>query len=64
MAPPRIWATFRAAEHGSADGMWSLDVHNALGPVSGVGARADGPSSGFGGADQVALASQTTRFTR
>src|SRR6267154_1074793 len=34
MEPPRIRETFLAAEHGSADGMWTLDsVHRALGPV-------------------------------
>ncbi len=35
MEPPRIRATFQAAENGSADGMWTLDsVSRALGPMS------------------------------
>ena len=43
MAPPRIRATFQAAEHGSADGMWSLEaVHAALGPVFAGAARRGG----------------------
>ena len=34
MEPPRIRAAFLAAEHGSADGMWTLEsVRRALGPV-------------------------------
>src|SRR5262249_36392115 len=37
MAPPRIRATVLAADHGSADGMWTLDsVHRALAPVFGA----------------------------
>ena len=35
LEPPRIRATFLAADHGSADGMWTLEsVHRALSPVS------------------------------
>jgi NAD(P)-dependent dehydrogenase (short-subunit alcohol dehydrogenase family) len=66
MAPPRIRATFQAAEHGSADGMWTLDtVHAALGPVFGAsaGEPADGPSPGFACEDTIALASETIGFS-
>jgi len=46
MEPPRIRATFLAADHGSADGMWTLDsVHRALGPVFSSGASSSGASS-------------------
>jgi NAD(P)-dependent dehydrogenase (short-subunit alcohol dehydrogenase family) len=80
MAPPRIRATFQAAEHGSADGMWSLDaVHAALGPAfadagsaGADSARADsagvdgaGPApAGFACEDTIALASETIGFSR
>ncbi len=70
MEPPRIRATFQAAEHGSADGMWSLDaVHAALGPAfSGAGAaETDGagpPPAGFACEDTIALASETIGFSR
>jgi NAD(P)-dependent dehydrogenase (short-subunit alcohol dehydrogenase family) len=59
MAPPRIRATFQAADHGSADGMWTLEsVHRALGP-----AFAGPPSSaGFACDDTLALASETIGF--
>ena len=64
MAPPRIRATFQAAEHGSADGMWTLDaVHAALGPVFGAPAVADGPAPGFACEDTIALASETIGFS-
>jgi 3-oxoacyl-[acyl-carrier protein] reductase len=69
MEPPRIRETFLAAEHGSADGMWTLEsVHRALGPVfnSGVfnsGASAAAPASaGFACEDTLALASETIGF--
>ena len=72
MEPPRIRATFQAAEHGSSDGMWSLQaVHDALGPVFGAaepgadGAAAAGPApAGFACEDTIALASETIGFTR
>ena len=72
MEPPRIRATFQAAEHGSADGMWSLQaVHDALGPVFGAAEPgADGPDAagpapaGFACEDTIALASETIGFTR
>jgi NAD(P)-dependent dehydrogenase (short-subunit alcohol dehydrogenase family) len=75
MAPPRIRATFQAAEHGSADGMWSLDaVHAALGPAfagagsagaDSAGADGAGPAPpGFACEDTIALASETIGFSR
>jgi NAD(P)-dependent dehydrogenase (short-subunit alcohol dehydrogenase family) len=63
MEPPRIRATFLAAEHGSADGMWSLEaVHDALGPVF-TAAGADAPAPGFACEDTIALASETIGFS-
>ena len=63
MAPPRIRATFQAAEHGSADGMWTLDaVHAALGPAFGASPE-DGPAPGFACEDTIALASETIGFS-
>lgn len=42
MEPPRIRATFLAADHGSADGMWTLDsVRRALTPAFAAPAPAD-----------------------
>jgi hypothetical protein len=68
MAPPRIRATFQAAEHGSADGMWTLDaVHAALGPAFGdspAGGPAGGPAPGFACEDTIALATETIGFSR
>jgi NAD(P)-dependent dehydrogenase (short-subunit alcohol dehydrogenase family) len=80
MAPPRIRATFQAAEHGSADGMWSLDaVHAALGPAfadagsagadsagaDSAGVDGAGPApAGFACEDTIALASETIGFSR
>jgi len=62
MEPPRIRATFLAAEHGSADGMWSLDaVHDALGPAFSA-AGTDGSAPGFACEDTIALASETIGF--
>jgi NAD(P)-dependent dehydrogenase (short-subunit alcohol dehydrogenase family) len=63
MEPPRIRATFLAAEHGSADGMWSLEaVHDALGPVFSAAGRA-GPAPGFACEDTIALATETIGFS-
>jgi 3-oxoacyl-[acyl-carrier protein] reductase len=60
MEPPRIRTVFLAAEHGSADGMWSLDaVRSALGPMS----AGDDPAAGFACEDTVALADETIGFT-
>jgi NAD(P)-dependent dehydrogenase (short-subunit alcohol dehydrogenase family) len=59
MAPPRIRATFQAADHGSADGMWTLEsVHRALGPAF----AATPSSAGFACDDTLALASETIGF--
>jgi NAD(P)-dependent dehydrogenase (short-subunit alcohol dehydrogenase family) len=64
MEPPRIRATFLAAEHGSADGMWTLEsVRQALDPVFNSGAPgADAPSAGFACEDTLSLASETFGF--
>jgi NAD(P)-dependent dehydrogenase (short-subunit alcohol dehydrogenase family) len=60
MAAPSVKAVFRAAEHGSADGMWSLEsVRRALGPAF-AGAP---PTAGFACEDTLALADQTIGFT-
>ncbi len=61
MEPPRIRATFLAAEHGSPDGMWTLEsVHEALGP-----AFAGEPSAaGFACEDTLELAAETIGFER
>jgi 3-oxoacyl-[acyl-carrier protein] reductase len=59
MEPPRIRATVLAADHGSADGMWTLDsVQRALGPLFA------GPPAGAGFAceDTLALATETIGF--
>ena len=45
MEPPRIRATFLAADHGSADGMWTLEsVHRALGPAFAAPSDDDQPA--------------------
>jgi NAD(P)-dependent dehydrogenase (short-subunit alcohol dehydrogenase family) len=72
MEPPRIRATFLAADHGSADGMWTLEsVHQALGPVYAgapagptAGPAAGPPPAGFACEDTVALAAETIGFPR
>jgi NAD(P)-dependent dehydrogenase (short-subunit alcohol dehydrogenase family) len=65
MEPPRIRETFLAAEHGSGDGMWTLEsVSKALGPMSAAGAAAGAvPRTGFAGEDTLALATETFGFT-
>jgi 3-oxoacyl-[acyl-carrier protein] reductase len=61
MDPPRIRATFQAADHGSADGMWTLDsVAQAMAPLA--AAAANPPAAGFACADTLALASETIGF--
>jgi 3-oxoacyl-[acyl-carrier protein] reductase len=61
MEPPRIRATFLAADHGTADGMWTLDaVHAALGPAFADPAPAG--SAGFASTDTLALAGETIGF--
>ncbi len=59
--PPRMRTVFRAAEHGSADGMWTLDsVTAALGPSFG-----DEPSgAGFACEDTLSLAERDHRLRR
>jgi NAD(P)-dependent dehydrogenase (short-subunit alcohol dehydrogenase family) len=66
MEPPRIRATFLAADHGSADGMWTLEsVRQALGPMFGSApsAAASPVSAGFACEDTLTLASETIGFT-
>ncbi len=59
MAPPRVRAVFRAAEHGSADGMWTLAaVHGALAAEF----TAEPPAVGFACEDTLALADETIGF--
>jgi hypothetical protein len=63
MEPPRIRTAFLAAEHGSADGMWTLEaVRRALGPMSGASAAAPG-TAGFACEDTLVLATETIGFT-
>jgi 3-oxoacyl-[acyl-carrier protein] reductase len=60
LEPPRVRASFLAADHGSADGMWTLDaVHRALGPMF----AQQGRPAGFACEDTLALAGQTIGFT-
>jgi NAD(P)-dependent dehydrogenase (short-subunit alcohol dehydrogenase family) len=55
MEPPRIRATFQAAEHGSLDGMWTLDsVGRALAGLT--------STTGFMCEDTLALATETIGF--
>jgi len=55
MDPPRIRATFQASDHGSADGMWTLEsVGRALAGLS--------SEAGFLCEDTLALASETIGF--
>ena len=57
--PPRIRAVFQASEHGSPDGMWTLEsVRAALSPAFG-GA---GSAAGFACEDTLALATETIGF--
>ncbi len=54
--PPRIRATFQASEHGSPDGMWTLEsVEAALAGLS--------SGSGFMCEDTLALAAETIGFS-
>jgi NAD(P)-dependent dehydrogenase (short-subunit alcohol dehydrogenase family) len=66
MEPPRIRATLLAAEHGSADGMWTLEsVHRALGPLfghDGPQGPAAAPPAGFACEDTLSLATETIGF--
>jgi NAD(P)-dependent dehydrogenase (short-subunit alcohol dehydrogenase family) len=61
MEPPRVRAVFRAADHGSPDGMWTLEaVREALGGAFPSGTP--GPA-GFACEDTLALASETIGFS-
>ena len=61
MEPPRIRATVLAADHGSADGMWTLDsVQRAFDNL--FDATADAASAGFACEDTLALATETIGF--
>ena len=65
--PPRIRATVLAADHGSADGMWTLDsVHRALAGVFGTEPAEEPPGgpppAGFACEDTIALAAETIGF--
>jgi len=63
MDPPRIRATVLAADHGSADGMWTLDsVHRALAPVFGADPGEGLPPAGFACEDTLALATEAIGF--
>jgi NAD(P)-dependent dehydrogenase (short-subunit alcohol dehydrogenase family) len=64
MEPPRIRATVLAADHGSADGMWTLEsVRRALGPLFPDALPAGAPpAAGFACEDTLALASETIGF--
>ncbi len=60
MEPPRIRTVFLANEHGSADGMWSLEsVASALAPMG----TSTTPSPGFACEDTLALAGETIGFS-
>jgi len=60
LAPPRIRAAVQAAEHGSADGMWTLEsVHRALSPLF---PAAPPGAAGFACEDTLALAAETIGF--
>ena len=60
MAPPSIRATVHAADHGSPDGMWTLEsIQRALGPVFEGGT----PGAGFACEDTLALAGETIGFS-
>ena len=58
MAPPAVKSTFLAKDHGSADGMWTLDA------IASALARFEtGPAgAGFLCEDTLALASETIGF--
>jgi 3-oxoacyl-[acyl-carrier protein] reductase len=68
MEPPRIRATFLAAEHGSPDGMWTLDsVRRALDAEFAAAPAGDGPAggpppAGFACEDTLTLATETIGF--
>jgi 3-oxoacyl-[acyl-carrier protein] reductase len=61
MAPPSVRTVARAAEHGSPDGMWTLDsIAKALGPVFGETGPGDEPAGAGFACDATAdLADET-----
>jgi 3-oxoacyl-[acyl-carrier protein] reductase len=60
MRPPAIREVFLAADHGSADGMWTLEsVQRALGPMS----AAPPGAPGFACEETLALATETIGLT-
>jgi 3-oxoacyl-[acyl-carrier protein] reductase len=63
MEPPRIRATVLAADHGSADGMWTLEsVQRAFEPLF---RDTDGAAAaGFACEDTLALATETIGFSQ
>jgi len=62
LEPPRMRTVFHAAEHGSPDGMWTLDsVASALGPAF-AGPSADPRAAGFACEDTLKLAEETIGF--
>jgi NAD(P)-dependent dehydrogenase (short-subunit alcohol dehydrogenase family) len=62
MEPPRIRATFLAADHGSADGMWTLEsVHRALAAAF-PDQPGDQPAAGFFTGETMDLAEETIGF--
>src|SRR5215472_12285721 len=59
MAPPTVRTVFHAADHGSADGMWSFDsIAAALGPAF----DGTGETAGFACEATLPLADQTIGF--
>src|SRR5690349_21994023 len=63
MRPPTVREVFLAAEHGSADGMWTLEsVRRALGPLSAASAAAPG-AAGLACQDTLAPATEAVGLT-
>lgn len=63
LEPPRIRTTFLAADHGSPNGMWTLDaVASALRPAFARHGKDGPPPAGFACEDTLALASETIGF--
>jgi len=61
--PPRMRAVFRAADHGSPDGMWTLDtIAAALGPAFAGPSVVQPASAGFACEDTLSLATETIGF--
>jgi NAD(P)-dependent dehydrogenase (short-subunit alcohol dehydrogenase family) len=62
LEPPRIRATFLAADHGSPDGMWTLEsVHQALAPAF-PDQLGEEPAAGFFTGETMELAEETIGF--